>query len=66
MQRIFLRDILPTLGPQSVYEIKRTDLLDILESIERRGAFTTAVTRCTAMPWLRFRTWSRIRRLTLM
>ncbi|WP_025810121.1 tyrosine-type recombinase/integrase [Pseudomonas chlororaphis] len=42
IQRIFLRDILPTLGAQSVYELKRPDLLDVLEGIERRGAFTTA------------------------
>ncbi|WJV25481.1 MULTISPECIES: tyrosine-type recombinase/integrase [Pseudomonas] len=42
IQRIFLKDILPTLGPRSVYELKRPDLLDVLEKVERRGAFTTA------------------------
>ncbi|WP_273829685.1 tyrosine-type recombinase/integrase [Pseudomonas sp. SBT1-2] len=42
IQRIFLKDILPTLGPRSVYELKRPDLLEVLEKVERRGAFTTA------------------------
>ncbi|PHY81661.1 integrase (plasmid) [Serratia marcescens] len=42
IQRIFHRDLLPTLGPQSVYEIKRVDLLEVLAKIERRGALTTA------------------------
>ncbi len=42
IQRIFQKDILPTLGSQSVYDIKRPDLLEVIEVIERRGAFTTA------------------------
>ncbi|UQS92855.1 integrase arm-type DNA-binding domain-containing protein [Pseudomonas chlororaphis subsp. piscium] len=42
IQRIFLKDILPALGSQSIYDIRRPDLLDVLEDIERRGAFTTA------------------------
>lgn len=42
IQRIFHKDLLPTLGPQSVYDIKRLDLLEVLAKIERRGALTTA------------------------
>lgn len=42
IQRIFNKDLLPALGPLSVYEIRRSDLLDVLEDIERRSAFTTA------------------------
>lgn len=42
IQRIFNRDILPALGQQSIFDIKRPDLLDVLEKIERRGALTTA------------------------
>ncbi|MCP1106549.1 integrase arm-type DNA-binding domain-containing protein [Serratia nevei] len=42
IQRIFRKDLLPKLGLQSVYDIKRPDLLEVIEVIERRGAFTTA------------------------
>ncbi|HGM6877258.1 tyrosine-type recombinase/integrase [Serratia nevei] len=42
IQRIFRKDLLPKLGPQSVYDIKRPDQLEVIEGIERRGAFTTA------------------------
>lgn len=40
--RIFERDILPSLGAQSIFDVRRPDLLEILEKIERRGAWTTA------------------------
>ncbi|EHC5872705.1 integrase arm-type DNA-binding domain-containing protein [Salmonella enterica subsp. enterica serovar Eastbourne] len=42
IQRIFNKDLLPALGARSVFEIKRPDLLEVLEKIERRRAFTTA------------------------
>ena len=42
IQRIFNRDVLPALGRSSIYPITRHDLLDVLEKIERRRAFTTA------------------------
>lgn len=42
IQRIFNRDVLPALGRSSIYQITRHDLLDVLEKIERRRAFTTA------------------------
>lgn len=42
IQRIFKKDLLPTLGQRSIFEIKRPDLLEVLERIERRRAFTTA------------------------
>ncbi len=42
IQRIFKKDLLPTLGARSVFEIKRPDLIEVLEKIEKRGALTTA------------------------
>ncbi|MGV8400866.1 tyrosine-type recombinase/integrase [Pseudomonas aeruginosa] len=42
IQRIFKKDLLPTLGQRSIFEIKRPDLLEVLEGIEKRGALTTA------------------------
>lgn len=42
INRIFQKDILPFLGERSVFEIARTDLVEVLRRIERRGAFTTA------------------------
>ncbi|HAF2412850.1 TPA: DUF4102 domain-containing protein [Salmonella enterica] len=42
IQRIFNKDLLPVLGARSVFEIKRPDLLEALEKIERRRALTTA------------------------
>lgn len=42
IQRIFNKDLLPVLGARSVFEIKRPDLLEALEKIECRRAFTTA------------------------
>ncbi|HEP7962663.1 TPA: integrase arm-type DNA-binding domain-containing protein [Pseudomonas aeruginosa] len=40
--RIFNKDVLPTLGKLSIYDVRRTDLLDVLAKIEQRQAFTTA------------------------
>lgn len=40
--RIFNKDILPTLGGRSIYDITRHDLLDLLSRIEQRKALTTA------------------------
>ncbi len=42
IQRIFDKDVLPTLGTMSVYDIRRLDLLAVLDRIEQRRAFTTA------------------------
>lgn len=42
IDRIFQKDILPFLGERSVFEIARTDLVEVLRRIERRDAFTTA------------------------
>ncbi|WP_340053153.1 tyrosine-type recombinase/integrase [Pseudomonas sp. JAI120] len=40
--RIFNKDVLPTLGGRSIYDINRHDLLDLLSRIEQRKALTTA------------------------
>lgn len=40
--RIFERDVLPSLGKTPIYDIRRTDLLDVVAKIEQRKAFTTA------------------------
>lgn len=42
IRRIFNKDVLPTLGKRSLFEIKRPDLLEVLARIEQRRAFTTA------------------------
>lgn len=42
IQRIFDRDVLPSLGNISIYDIRRTDLLEVVARIEQRKAFTTA------------------------
>lgn len=42
INRIFDKDVLPTLGKLSIYDVRRTDLLDVLAKIEQRRAFTTA------------------------
>lgn len=42
IDRIFKKDLLPKLGSQSIFEITRSDLLEVLRKIERRGAHTTA------------------------
>lgn len=40
--RIFGKDVLPTLGKMSIYDIRRPQLLGVLARIEEREAFTTA------------------------
>ena len=42
MVRIFEKDILPFLEKQPIHEIRRSDLLEVLARIERRGALTIA------------------------
>ena len=42
IDRIFDKDVLPTLRNLSIFEIKRQDLLEVLRRIERRQALTTA------------------------
>src|SRR5690606_34635982 len=50
IERIFNRDILPTLVKRSIYEITQADLLQVLGKIEAREALTTAE-KCRS--WLR-------------
>jgi len=45
--RIFNKDVLPTLGGRSIYDINRHDLLDLLRRIEQRKAFTGHGMRAT-------------------
>jgi integrase len=40
--RIFNKDVLPSLGKQSILEIQRPDLLEVLARIEQRNAWWTA------------------------
>jgi integrase len=40
--RIFNKDVLPTLGKMSIYDIRRPQLVGVLAAIEERKAFTTA------------------------
>jgi integrase len=40
--RIFERDVLPSLGKTPIYDIRRSDLLDVIARIEQRKAFSTA------------------------
>lgn len=40
--RIFDRDVLPSLGKMSIFDIRRPQLLAVLAKIEERNAFTTA------------------------
>ncbi|HGW5375690.1 TPA: tyrosine-type recombinase/integrase [Pseudomonas aeruginosa] len=40
--RIFANDVLPILGNRSIYEVKRTDLLEVVGNIERRKALSVA------------------------
>lgn len=42
IDRIFAKDILPTLADLSIFDITRQDLVESLRKIERRSAFTTA------------------------
>lgn len=40
--RIFAKDVLPLLGNRAIYEIRRTDLLEVIGNIERRKALSVA------------------------
>ena len=42
LPRVFKRDVLPTLGERSIYEIRRLDLLEVIAKIERRKALSVA------------------------
>ncbi|PAU51929.1 integrase [Pseudomonas sp. PIC25] len=42
IDRIFEKDVLRWLGPLSVFDISRRDLLEVLRRIEKRRAFSTA------------------------
>ncbi len=42
IQRIFDKNVFPTLGSMSIYNVRRADLLEVIARIERRKAFTTA------------------------
>lgn len=42
LPRIFEKDVLPLLGKRTIYEIKRTDLLEVIARIERRKALSVA------------------------
>lgn len=67
LPRIFDRDVLPTLGKRSIYEIKRPDLLEVIAKIEKRSALSIArrsgrgSTNCSATRWWSCRAWSRTR-----
>lgn len=40
--RIFEKDVFPKLGELSIYEIKRPDILEVIEKIEKRGSLSIA------------------------
>ncbi len=42
VERIFAKDVFPTLGKRSIYDIKRHDLVDVLAKVERRKALSMA------------------------
>ncbi len=42
VERIFAKDVFPTLRKHSIYDIRRHDLLDVLAKVERRKAFSMA------------------------
>ena len=42
LPRVFDKDVLPYLGKRSIYEIKRSDLLDVIAKIEKRKALSVA------------------------
>ena len=53
--RIFGKDVLPTLGKMSIYDIRRPQLLGVLARIEERKAFTTAGKgRTWLSQWVRY------------
>ncbi|MFW7348463.1 MAG: tyrosine-type recombinase/integrase [Pigmentiphaga sp.] len=42
IERIFEADVLPSLGPMSIHDVRRSDLVETVAKIERRLAHTTA------------------------
>ncbi|CAK7255739.1 MULTISPECIES: tyrosine-type recombinase/integrase [unclassified Shinella] len=42
IRRVFAKDVLPKLGKRPILEIRRHDLLAVVDRIERRGAFSVA------------------------
>jgi Arm DNA-binding domain len=42
IKRIFAKDVLPSIGERSIFDVGRADLLDILRKVEARKALTTA------------------------
>jgi integrase len=42
IKRIFAKDVLPSVGDRSIFDVVRADLLDILRKVEKRKALTTA------------------------
>ncbi|QDX96286.1 DUF4102 domain-containing protein [Pectobacterium carotovorum subsp. carotovorum] len=42
IDRIFAKDVLPSLGSLSIFDVEPLHILDVLRRIERRKAFTTA------------------------
>ncbi|MCW5706973.1 integrase arm-type DNA-binding domain-containing protein [Shinella sp.] len=42
MKRVFRKDVLPALGKSPIHEIRRHDLLVVVDRIERRGAYSVA------------------------
>jgi hypothetical protein len=42
LPRVFKKDVLPSLGERSIYEIRRLDLLKVIANIERRKALSVA------------------------
>jgi integrase len=42
LPRVFAKDVLPFLGKRTIYEIRRSDLLEVIARIERRKALSVA------------------------
>lgn len=42
IDRIFPKDVLPWIGTLSIFKVTRTDLVQVLRRVERRGALSTA------------------------
>jgi integrase len=42
IKRIFAKDVLPSVGDRSIFDVVRADLLEILRKVEKRKALTTA------------------------
>jgi integrase len=42
IERIFAKDVLPWLGSLTIFQVTRTELVQVLRRVERRGALSTA------------------------